>query len=224
MGTDTGAPQVKGEFETHLTVRARPGGDADEPLRRWAARHGMKFTRIVLDRGHHPDQPMLTYQGNGILARQRTAAREWTARLRDAGFEVARVKIEAAPWNKGVPHDRTAAAEPPYAACHFEHHVKLALTDTTAELPLLRDLATRHDAHVSRNARRALDADCHERFVTQRCHGVGRTEAGHSLAALLTALTDAGFPVVEVEEEYVVYDDNPAVDAGWLDTLAGASR
>ena len=72
-------------------------------------------------------------------------------------------------------------------------------------------------AAASRNARRIRDEGGHERFVTQRCGGVGRDAAGHRLDALLRALAGAGHAAVEVEREFVVYDDNPAVDAGWID-------
>ncbi|MGW3826012.1 hypothetical protein ACWEAF_27850 [Streptomyces sp. NPDC005071] len=57
----------------------------------------------------------------------------------------------------------------------------------------------------------------HERFVTQRCRAVGRPEARARLDALLGGLACAGLEVVEVEEEFVVHDDHPAVDAGWID-------
>lgn len=201
-----------GEFETHLTL---PPGAGHESVSRWAAHHGIKHTRIVLDRGRTPDQPMLTRRGRGTLAGQLAVARRWAARLRADGLHPTRVKIEAAPWNTGVPRtDAEAAALP--AAYYFEHHVKLALADE-AEVAAVRALAVAHAAHLSRNARRIRDEGGHERFVTQRCGGVGRDAAGHRLDALLRALAGAGHAAVEVEREFVVYDDDPAVDAGWID-------
>jgi hypothetical protein len=56
-----------------------------------------------------------------------------------------------------------------------------------------------------------------ERFVTQRCHAAGRATARGRLAALLGALAAGGYAVLSVEEEYVVHDTAPGVDAGWLD-------
>lgn len=109
---------------------------------------------------------------------------------------------------------RRGPGAPP--GCYFEHHVKLALPDET-EMAAVRALAERHTAHVSRNARRDLGDRGHERFVTQRCRGVGRTEARRRLDALLDALATAGFKAVEVEEEFVVHDDHPALDSGWID-------
>jgi hypothetical protein len=216
------ARQFTGDFETHLTLRTAPGDSADEPLRLWAARHGMKYTRIVLDRGRTPDQPMLTAVGRGTLAEQRAAAVRHVGRLRGGGFDVVRVKIEAAPWNEDVP--RTAGeAESLPEDCYFEHHVKLVLAGEH-ETAAVRELSERHGAHVSRNARRVLNGGSHERFVTQRCRRVGRQSARDRLEALLKALADGGFSPVEVEEEFVVHDDNPSVDVGWIEEREGGVR
>ncbi|GAA4216631.1 hypothetical protein [Actinocatenispora rupis] len=210
-------PGFAGAFETHLTLRF--AADADETrARAWARAAGVKYTRIVLDRGARPDQPMLTAHGRGVLADRVAAAREMVASLRADGFAVTRLKVEAAPGNADVPRTAAdAAALPP--GCYFEHHVKLALADT--DVPRVRALAEPYAAHVSRNPRRARDDGRHERFVTQRCRGVGRPEARRRLDALLAALSGAGFGVVEVEEEFVVFDDNPELDAGWIDERAG---
>ncbi|MFD8823943.1 hypothetical protein ACFV1C_16475 [Streptomyces sp. NPDC059605] len=216
--------EFEGEFETHLTVRFDPGADDAEEcarLARWARRHGLKLTRIVLDRGAVPDQPMLTERGRGSLSGQRAAAGLRAQALRAAGFPVVRVKIEAAPWNEDVPRTagEAAALSPD---CHFEHHVKLLLSGG-ADLLAARAAAERHGAHLSRNARRTDGRGRHERFVTQRCRAVGRSGARARLDALLRALDDAGLEVLETEEEFVVHDDHPAVDAGWIDERVGVA-
>ncbi|GAA3840354.1 hypothetical protein ACFS5L_40655 [Streptomyces phyllanthi] len=204
-----------GEFETHLTVVPAPTAGGEDRIRLWAERNHVKYTRIVLDRGATPDQPMVTLRGHGVLAAQRETARVWVERLRAEGFGVTRVKIEASPWNADVP--RTAVeAQALSPGCYFEHHVKLVLAGED-EVATVRALAGRHTAHVSRNARRDLGERGHERFVTQRCRGVGRPEARRRLDALLTAFAAADFKAVEVEEEFVVHDDRPALDRGWID-------
>jgi len=208
-----------GDFETHLTLAAGAAGaagDDERAVSAWAQLNGLKYTRIVLERGTTPVQPMLTFRGRGSLTAQRTRARETVERLRAAGATVVRVKIEAAPWNADVPQTaEEAAALPP--GCYFEHHVKLVL-GTAADVAEVRELAARHAAHLSRNARRVLDDRRHERFLTQRCFGIGRPESRRRLDALVGDLAAAGFAAVEVEEEFVVHDDNPAVDAGWADS------
>ena len=214
-------PEFEGEFETHLTVRpvSGPGGTAEETerLRLWAVDRGLKPTLIVLDRGAVPEQPMLTERGRGTLSGQRAAAGRRRAELEAAGFPVVRVKIEAAPWNGDVPATPDAAREleEVLPGCHFEHHVKLVLSGED-QVAAARAVAGPLGAHLSRNARRAFRGR-HERFVTQRCRAVGRPEARARLDALLAALSAAALDAVEVEEEFVVYDDCPAVDAGWIE-------
>ncbi|MET7421986.1 hypothetical protein [Dactylosporangium sp. NPDC005555] len=181
------------DFETHLTVVY------DDRLADWAAGNGLKYTRIELDRGAAADQPMLTGRGRGDLTGQRAAAGALVDRLRADGFVVRRVKIEAAPWH------------PPVAGGYFEHHVKLVLTG--AQVDAVRGTAQAHGAHLSRNARRVRDDGRHERFVTQRCYDVDRRQARERLDALLAGLA---LTPVEVEEEYVLVDDNPDLDAGWI--------
>ncbi|MEU8247920.1 hypothetical protein [Nonomuraea sp. NPDC048916] len=202
-----------GVFDIHLTVAA--ADDDVERLGGWSASNGVKFTHIELARGQVRSQPMLTIAGRGTLSEQRAAASACAARLRKEGFEVVRVKIEAAPWNADVPEDRATATA--LTGCYFEHHVKVLLPDDVTVLGELAELAGAHSAHVSRNARRERGDDSHERFVTQRCRSVGLPTARRRLETLLDALESRGFAVLEAEQEFVVHDDNPEVDRGWIE-------
>ncbi|MGW4384329.1 hypothetical protein [Kitasatospora sp. NPDC004531] len=199
-----------GRYETHLTLAP---GDADA-LAEWAAAHGLEFTHILLARGRHPSQPMLSWQGDGTLAAQHRRAAAETARLRAAGFTPVRVKIEAAPWAPGVPRT-DAEAELADAARYFEHHVKVRLSPGVPRETLAR-AAAGHHAHVSWNARRTEPDGHRQYFVTQRCHRLGLPAAGSRLDRLTTALTAAGFPPLKVTREYVVHDSSLALDSGWL--------
>ncbi|MFJ4923564.1 hypothetical protein [Streptomyces sp. NPDC088725] len=205
---------VEGEFETRLTVRAdRPG--ALVALGHWAAAHGLELTHIILDRGRTPSRPILTLRGTGTLAEHRLAAAECATRLACAGFGVVRTKTAAAPWNDGVPETDADASVLP-AHCHFEHHITLRLP-IPYDTHRLIAVAEQHTAHVSRAARRVLPGGVQERFVTQRVHGVGRPAARAGLDALLDALLASGYQPVDIEEEFVLLDDNPAVDSGWIE-------
>jgi hypothetical protein len=205
--------EVSGELETHISVGVRRPEEI-EALRSWGGRHGLKCLHIVLDRGASVSQPMLTRRGRGSLAGELALASELSRSLAAEGFTVARVKIEAAPWSQGVPRSEAEArAQPPDR--YFEHHVKLLLEADADVSPLAR-IAEGHGAHLSRNALRVREDGRRERFVTQRCRLVGREEAKRRLDALLTALAPLGYPVLEVEEEFVVYDSNLEVDAGWI--------
>ncbi|BCY06751.1 nucleotidyl transferase AbiEii/AbiGii toxin family protein [Actinoplanes sp. L3-i22] len=208
--------EISGDFETHVTV---PAGQAGA-LAGFAAEHGVKFLHIELDRGESASQPMLTLHGSGTFMAQVVAVQDWCDRLRAAGLEPIRAKIEATPWAVGVPQQESDVhGEPAYR--YFEHHLKLRLPAGT-ELGPITELAESHGARLSRNAR-ARSADGAEvRFVNQRCHRVGRAVASERLELLAGALRAAGHEVVSVEQEYVVLDDNLRLDSGWLPGSAAA--
>jgi hypothetical protein len=229
-------------YEIHLTVSADA---SDDRLRSWAAGRGVKYTRIVLDRGEYSSQPMLSWLSDGTPATAEADARRTASELRSSGFPVTRLKVEAAASG-------SAGSQP---GLYFEHHVKLLLPAGT-DLDLVRVIAARHGAHLSRNARRVRDDGVEERFVTQRCYGLGRPEAAAELAGLLDALAAAspavassptapsaatpspaassavtpspaatpsaaapvggGWLIAEIEEEWVLVDDNPGLDSGWF--------
>ncbi|MFF8570811.1 hypothetical protein ACF06L_06240 [Streptomyces sp. NPDC015408] len=195
------------QYETHVTVRCPEPGEA-ERLGRWAAEAGLKLTHIVLARGRMRHQPMLTLRGSRTYARERARAERTVARLRTDGFRPVRVKIETS----------SRAAEVPRRPCgrgqYFEHHVKLLLA-ADADTAALAARVVPHGAHLSWNPRRVRDDAAHERFVTQRCHGVDAETADRALDALLEEL--AGQRVLEVEREFVLYDSDVSVDEGWLD-------
>jgi hypothetical protein len=206
---------LSGEFETHLTVRLADAVREMDGLRAFAATRGLKCTHIVLAAGASASQPMLTRGGRGTLAEQRRAAELLAEEMRLAGFAVTRSKIEATPWTYGVPQSEAdAAAEPP--GRYFEHHVKLLLAPE-AHVPALIALARRHGGHLSRNALRSRDDGRHERFVTQRAYRVGAPAAHALFETLMADLRSARYEIRDAEEEYVVYDSDVTVDAGWLD-------
>lgn len=206
-GCENDAAGFAGEFETHLTVAA----DRDGALQRFAAAHGLKCLHIELARGAQPLQPMLSWRGRGGFGPQRARAEAVAAQLRAAGLAPVRIKIEAAPGNRGVPrHDADAVA-----GRYFESHIKLLLP-AGADLAALAARVAGHGAHLSRNALRTREDGLDERFVTQRSRG-GLERAQADLRALLDALDGMGLRRAGAETEYVVYDDNLAVDDGWID-------
>ena len=206
--------EVAGDFEIHITVYDHHGGK----LSAFAAQRGVKFVDIVLDRGRNVSQPMLTLTGQGTLAEQHAAVERWRHDLCEAGMHPCRMKIEAAPWCVGVPQsDEQAAAEP--AGRYFEHHVKLLLPSTAvADLVAVTDLVAPHGARLSRNARRERADGAQERFVNQRCHGVGLGAAKQRLDELIATLQAAGHDALRVEQEYVVFDSGLQHDEGWLES------
>ncbi|MEU3555766.1 hypothetical protein [Streptomyces fragilis] len=197
----------RSSYEAHLTVRCADGAALDR-LRRWSAARGLKLTHVVLARGRTPSQPMLTLRDASSYAAQLFRARAVGAELEADGFAVARVKIESDPLAPEVPRG------PCDDGRHFEHHVKLRL-DAAADLTALAARVAPHGAHLSWNARRVTGPGHHERFITQRCRGVDARGARQALDALLGVLS--GEEVLDVEREFVLYDSDASVDAGWLD-------
>jgi hypothetical protein len=202
-----------GEFETHITVCLNDSNRI-ENLQNWSRNHGLKCLHIVLDRGVTASQPMLTRHSKGNLKGELKIASDLFQSLNAAGFSVKRIKIEAAVCNQGVPQSN---AEALYHSSnrYFEHHIKLLL-EPSANILTLAEIAQRHSAHLSRNVLRIRSDNCYEQFITQRCLSVGAIEARQKFQALLDEIASLGHSVIEVEEEYVVYDSNLEIDAGWI--------
>jgi hypothetical protein len=205
-------PDIRGPLESHVTV-ACPDDDTAR-LARWAERRGLDFAHIVLARGRNRSQPMLNLRGYGTAAEQVRAALDVARELTEAGFHVVRVKTEVAPWAVGVPQRDTVPLGRD-TELHFEHHVKLLLP-AGHDRARLQTAVAPHHAHVSWNARRTRDDGREERFVTQRCHAVGRATAERRLAALLTDLHAHRYHVLETEREFVLHDTHLALDDGWI--------
>ncbi|WCD86294.1 hypothetical protein KPP03845_102640 [Streptomyces xanthophaeus] len=187
------------EYETHVTVHCASGAEL-ERLDAWAGARELKVTHIVLARGRMVSQPMLTL-------RDRTGHERLLPELRAAGFDPVRVKVETVPWTSDRPGP---------GGGYFEHHLKLRLPPHY-DRAALEDLAVRHSAHVSWNARRVLPDGGHERFVTQRCRGVPAERAGAACDALTAALGSAGYEIRSEEREFVLYDSDLSVDDGWIE-------
>lgn len=203
----------EGDFETHVTVSC--DDDAVAGLGEWADRFGLKVTHVVLARGRVRSQPMVTWVGSGTLDTQRTRALTVVTDLVSAGYDVTRVKIEAAPWTRGVPQTDAEAVGlgPEY---YFEHHVKV-LFPAEDELAELAALVEPHGAHLSWNARRVREDGRAERFVTQRCYRMGDASAVAALSDLRAMLISDGREIVSSEREFVVFDSDASLDAGWIE-------
>jgi hypothetical protein len=213
-----------GDFEIHLTVSV--AGSAVDRLAAWAASRGVKFAHVVLARGDTASQPMLTVRGSGGLENALCEADVVVEGLDDASFAVVRVKVEYAPYAAGVPRTGGEAERLP-GDVYFEHHIKLLLdveADAASDAStLLAELIAPHRAHVSRNARRVRLDGRMERFVTQRCRGVGDDVAAQRFRGLTDDIVRAGYEILTVEREFVVYDSAPTVDAGWITDEGGLS-
>lgn len=210
-----------GEFETHITVSLTHKLDEIDRLQQWCIDRQLKFLHILLDPVSDSiaacetrSQPMLTRRGYGDFDEQLDIANELSHALVAAGFPVVRIKLEAAPGNRDIPQsDLEAAAH--HADRYFEHHVKLLLAPT-ANISELREVVSQHWAHLSQNVLHVRSDLWQERFVTQRCMRVGRSNARKQLQVLLDSIDSLGYNPIDIEAEFVVYDSNLALDRGWM--------
>ncbi len=205
--------EFTGEFETHITVNL-PNIYGIERLQDWCLDRQLKFLHILLAEGVQVSQPMLTRRGWGDFADELQIATKLATALNRENFPVVRIKIESAPENRGVPQSNSEALTHP-ADRYFEHHVKLRL-ESELDLSSLQELVKRHSANLSRNAIRMRLDGFQDRFITQRCMGVGWIDAKKQLQILVAEIESSGYNPIAIESEFVVYDSNLALDSGWI--------
>ena len=104
-------------------------------------------------------QPMTCSRVTGSFAQATLEAAKLRTALEGAGFAVTRVKLEAAPWNAGVPiTDEQAKLSP--SGNYFEHHTKLKL-EKHANLRLLEQFCARKKPRATRHYK--LSSPCGRR-------------------------------------------------------------
>lgn len=197
-----------------MTIQVSAGSEL-KLLQDWTIQNDLKFLCIVLERGQEVFQPMVTRRSRGILPDVLAEAIELNEKLKLEGFEVTRIKIEAAPWNEDVPQTNENCFDK-NGNTYFEHHVKI-LHDSNINVAELVNLAESHSAHLSQNALAKRKDGFFERFITQRCFSVGRTEAQQRLDVLVKQIEKFNYQIIDVEQEFVVYDSNLSLDAGWIE-------
>jgi hypothetical protein len=196
-------------FELHITVNQNVDLMA---FKAFCYQAGIKA--LVIDLGANvPAQPMTCSRITGSFSQAMLEANQLRDVLKNAGFEVTRVKLEAAPWNAGVPESDVQAQQAP-SGNYFEHHTKLKLPKT-ANLRLLEMLCETNNAHLSRNAFKIFADGTSERLITQRHYGLGFSSATLRFNAFLEVLKSFDFKVEKTVSEYCVFDSNLELDAGW---------
>ncbi len=213
LGREARRSDVSGIFEVHVTVQ----GDRVERFREMCEQLGkLKVIQIELKGSSEQQSARLqrqlmtaSYHSAKSIADVQKIAFGFARAFVGEGFAVERVKIEAMCHSEGVPE---TSDYPPN--CYFEFHVKLLLEPGQAAA--LLPLCARHNAHLSRNALKTV-AQGEHRFVTQRMHKVGRSEAVARFEACVAELIDEGYAVVSRQREFSVYDTNVNLDAEWLE-------
>lgn len=201
-----------GKFEIHLTVPLETPSEMTR-LKQWSEEHPVKFLHIILDSGSSRSQPMLTHHVEGDFPFALNMANHFCHQLKSDHFFVNRIKIEVTPENDDVPQSSVEALQHPDDR-YFEHHIKVLL-NAEMDLRSLRTIVELHSAHLSYNALKIFPDQHQERFITQRCRRMGRDEADQRLQWLVQAIEKLDYPILKVEREFVVYDNNLALDQDW---------
>lgn len=199
-------------FESHLTLDLTECEELGL-VRIWAGKNDLKWSHILLEGGDSPSQPMITFRGTGDVDSQIERAKVVTKDVKEIGVNVIRVKVELelpSPEIKcsllGLETTETQ---------YYESHIKI-LHKTEVDLEELQVMVAPFQARLSRNARRQRNDGIQERFITQRLYDSERLLAHQQFSRLKNEIEKAGLEVIETEEEFVCYDSNLNLDAGWI--------
>lgn len=224
MSSDEG---VTGTFEIHIFVLPlNPSLEVAEAFtvacRGSGAAPRMKGLLLYLD---YEDQGFVgvlqsSRYVTGTLADAERGAEEDATILRNDGFEVVRKKIEALTTNDHVPQRTSPACAHPDR--YFEFH--LLIRDprgpiSNEEVASLRRIASDMRRRLKRPVPLSYNAlKPGQRFLNLRARDVGLDDALMSVRDLERLVAETGdLEVAKVISEYIVSDDNRALDQGWLE-------
>ncbi|AFY52873.1 hypothetical protein Riv7116_0269 [Rivularia sp. PCC 7116] len=207
-------PSYRGTFEAHVTVKA-------DNLA-WRVKFNelcqnlnIKCVFIELPQGVVRSQPMTASYHYGTLKDVLQKINRIAQKIKNADFEITRIKIEAMVSNRDIPISDIEAQKLPKSN-YFEFHVKVILP-ASENLEVLRNYCLRHDAHLSTNAFKKLADGKQTRFITMRIYDMGYKSAQTRFDNLLQFLKAKEFKLSQQQREYTVYDSNSSLDAGWID-------
>jgi hypothetical protein len=202
-----------GLFEAHITVSSLSPNEAKR-FTETCNQLNIKAIQIELSRGDVPIQPMTCSTHKGDFTTVLNEVTGLAYQLKQAGFEVTRQKIEAAPFNQGIPMT-AKEAQNHSADNYFEHHLKI-LFEKESNFNEIQTVCTAHGAHLSRNAFENRVDNTKTYFITLRCYSIGLEEATIRFNALKQAITHLKINILKNITEYCVYDDRLNLDANWL--------
>ncbi|MFZ6639610.1 hypothetical protein ACO0LL_07675 [Undibacterium sp. TC4M20W] len=191
-------------FEIHLTVANAQ--EADIPgFIEFCGEIKAKPLLIELSRGTHSQQLMLSKL---LMADQLDAvlevAKNYGCILNQRAYKTSRLKIEI-PLQYAEEYKENVAMS---SDVYYEWHGKINFSRVE---DLLR-FCENHEAHLSRNS---LRNEPGMRFVTLRESG-SKAAFLRRVDALQKGLKDSVWTIMHERFEYCVFDDNCALDHGWL--------
>lgn len=192
------------DFEIHITVNDLKI-EEKESFIEFCKSEGVKPVMIVLDKGNHINQPMIT---TVIKRKDFQEAHKEVERLvtnfKNNGFTVVRKKVEISPKETTYFHQPIVKNSTPY----FEWHGKVEVDD----VPMLKTLCAGHGGHISRNS---LKADGRLRFITVREYK-GSEPFYERVEHIHRILDENGIELLKEEFELCIYDSREELDSGWI--------
>lgn len=194
------------ELEIHLTLSHPSIEDYKGCFNDFLEEYGYKFTHIELNKGKHVTQQMVTRRVKGNLLHEFSKIfNEHRFKLLKCGYVPVRIKIEVPPWSELVSLFKTDDT-------YYEAHIKVKIHQKDEGLLALA--AQEVNGHLSKNAFKELDGDYNERFITIRMkHNLFHFQ--RTVEEAVAFLEKERFEVLEVEQEYCIYDSNLDLDKGW---------
>jgi hypothetical protein len=132
--------------------------------------------------------------------------------LIDAGYEVARVKIETVPWHPAAP----VGDQPMPPSCYFEAHIPITLAETQL-ISLRANIADwrQDDIHLSRNTFKCSADGIIVQMLTLR-HNRGTYETFKTRLDTVINSLSSDWVIGKVITEFSIYDTKISHDASWI--------
>ncbi len=203
------------KFESHITIKLN-NKMALNNFQKLCQELQVKCLLIELPIEVNNFQPMTSLYHRGNFEKVFNEVTSIAQRIMNNGFQVIRVKIEALITNISVPITNEEAQKFPNN--YFEFHVLVELS-SQEEMERLKRICEKHQAHLSQNAFKKSLNGLNQHFVTMRLYQTGRKMAKTQFLLLLNELRKENFRLSNQLQEYIVYDNNISLDAGWIEPV-----
>lgn len=203
------------KFESHITIKLN-NTTALSNFQKLCQHLQVKCLLIELPMGVNTFQPMTSLYHRGSFESVFNEVTSMAQRIMNNGFQVIRVKIEALISNLNIPISDEEAKKFPNN--YFEFHVLVELP-TQNEVERLKIICEKHQAHLSQNAFKKSLNGVKQYFVTMRFYETGKSIAKSRFSMLLNELKKEQFSLSNQLQEYIVYDSNISLDAGWVEPV-----
>jgi NTP pyrophosphatase (non-canonical NTP hydrolase) len=137
-----------------------------------------------------------------------------SGQLTRLGYKVVREKIETAPWHPGAPKKEGDSMP---KNCYFESHISVEIDDSKEKREELESLASRLNAHVSKNTFKKIDDGVYILMLTIRDQHVCRSEFEEKIKNAISEIKGDGWVIPQKEIiEFAIYDTKVSHDYLWL--------